>query len=198
MAIKYQFVVSAFQLKEMEKKLSDNRKGGGKDGKSGSKDGTYCASDADSSVSRSFWDDTFLTRHPKSMFGVHSLNTSRLQRSYREKNLLRHNKVHSSCVDPTAVGNVPDPRLDDARLMEDLDVSFDECYKIPNDSLYPHPHSSYKLEVPYVSPKIPVRRKDVSCMSPNTRRSKRASWHYTMFQKLSPQVPRAANKETAV
>ena len=105
-------------------------------------------------------------------------------------------------MEPT-VSAVPDPRLDDARLMEDLDVSFDECYKIPNDSLYPH--SSYKfipedllLDVPYVSPKIAVRRKDVSCMSPNTRRSKRASWHYTMFQKMSPQVPRAANKETAV
>ena len=184
-----------FQLKEMEKKMSDQRKGGGKDGKSGTKDGTYCVNDTDS-VSKSFCDDTYLTRHPKSKFGVNS----RLNRSYREKNLLRHNKIHSSCLEPTPSA-VADPRLDDARLVEDLDVSFDECYKIPNDSLYP---SSYKyipedalLEVPYVSPKIAVRRKDVSCMSPNTRRSKRASWHYTMFQKLSPQVPRA-NKETAV
>lgn len=186
-----------FQLKEMEKKLSDHRKGDGKDSKSGTQDGTYCVSDTDNSVSRSFCDDTYLTRHPKSKFSVNN----RLQRSYREKNLLRHQKVHASCLEPTSSA-VADPRLDDARLVEDLDVSFDECYKIPNDSLY---HSSYKyipedamLDVPYVSPKIRTRRKDGSCMSPNTRRSKRASWHYTMFQKLSPQVSRAANKETAV
>ena len=189
--------VFVFQLKEMEKKLTDHRKGGGKDGKSGTKDGTYCVNDTDSSVSSSFCDDTYLARHPKSKFSA----TSRLQRSYREKNLLRHNKVHTSCVEPDTC-TVDDPRLDDARLMEDCDISFDECYKIPNDSLY---HSSYKyipedamLNVPYVSPKIAVRRKDVSCMSPNTRRNKRASWHHTMFQKLSPQVSRAANKETAV
>ena len=176
--------------------MSDPGKGGGKDGKSGSKDGTYCVSNTDSSVS-SFCDDTYLARHPKSNFSARS----RLQRSYREKNLLRHHKIHSSSIEPEPCC-MDDPRLDDARLMEDCDISFEECYKIPSDSLY---HSSYKyipedslLNVPYLSPKIAVRRKDTSCMSPNTRRSKRASWHHTMFQKLSPQVTRAANKETAV
>lgn len=95
--------------------------------------------------------------------------------------------------------------LDDSRSADlSLDVtenSSEESYKISNDSLYP---SSYKyiqedstLDLSFLTPPPVLRRREVACMSPKTRRSKRASWHHTMFQKLSPQIGRA-NKETAV
>lgn len=199
-----------FQLKEMEKKLIEYRKGGipASPASSGKYDGMY--STANGSVS--FSEDAVVHRPAKSRTVAH-----RLSRSFRERNLLKPHKLidsgkgarsdrntsvitESSFEDSRSI--VHDSHFDESRLADtSLDVtdSSEESYKISNDSLYP---TSYlpvdsRLDMSFLTPPTAPKRREAKCMSPNTRRSKRASWHHTMFQKLSPQVPRA-NKETAV
>ena len=219
-----------FQLKEMEKKLSEYRKGSvpSSPATSGKFDGTYCVTDA---VDSSLCSDDGVIHRPKTSHGRHSSSVAhRLSRSFREKNLLKYYRfidsgkspvkgasdarnlsviVDSSFDDSHSMAH--ESQLDESRLADtSVDTlatsSSEESYKISNDSLYPasfkHPatHSSQgsELDLSFLTPPpAPKRREKKTPMSPNTRRSKRASWHYTMFQKLSPQVPRA-NKETAV
>lgn len=216
---RHSFIKAQSKLKEMEKKLSEYRKGDvpASPSMSGKYDGTYCAGGTDNPA---LCDDSFVYRPSKSR-----QNTSvahRLSRSFREKNLLKYYKFVDSGIsvkndrnssafsdslclldESRSIGS--ESRLEDSRSADlSLDMtenSLEESYKISNDSLYP---SSYRqlpeespLDMAFLTPPPAPKRREVNCMSPNTRRSKRASWHHTMFQKTSPQVPRA-NKETAV
>ena len=206
----------------MERKLSEHRKGSIPESpaSSGKFDGTYCAAVAD--TDDSLYEDSVIHRHPKSR---HSTSVAhRLSRSFREKNLLKYHRFidsgkspvksearNSSVIFETSFENshsmATESQTDELRLADtSIDTiatsSSEESYKISNDSLYPssfkHPHSdNSQLDLPFLTPPSVHKKRELACMSPNTRRSKRASWHHTMFQKLSPQVPRA-NKETAV
>lgn len=201
-----------FQLKEMEKKLSEYRKGDipPSPASSGKYDGMYRVT---ARASVSFSEDTVIHRPPKSRTVAH-----RLSRSFRERNLLKPNKATDSGKSPrdknTSVisessldesrSTVHESRLDESRFADmslDTTQSSEDSYKISSDSLYPTSYlpvsGDSHLDMSFLTPPPAHRRREVKCMSPNTRRSKRASWHHTMFQKLSPQMPRA-NKETAV
>lgn len=233
-----------FQLKEMEKKLSDYRKGSvsaspamsgnvpRSPAVSGKFDGTYCVQSCGTD-NPTLTDDSIIHRPFK--FRHNSSVAHRLSRSFRERNLLKYHKFidsgSNSSVPHSGISVKGDRNssafndafclldeskssgstvsdtlmLDDTRSADlSLDAtenSSEESYKISNDSLYP---SSYKyiqeeskLDLSFLTPPPVLKRREVACMSPKTRRSKRASWHHTMFQKLSPQVGRA-NKETAV
>ena len=195
----------------MEKKLNEFRKGDNpaSPASSGKYDGMYKLGNG----SVSFNEDTVVHRPPKSRTVAH-----RLSRSFRERNLLKPHKVidsgkcarsdknasviTESSLEDSRTSLLHDSRLDESRLADtSLDISSDESYKISSDSLYP---TSYlpvsrdsRLDMSFLTPPPAPKRREIKCMSPNTRRSKRASWHHTMFQKLSPQFPRA-NKETAV
>lgn len=219
---RHSFIKAQTKLKDMEKKLHQHQKGSTTSSPSQSRyDGMYHVRGVEGD-SPAFCDDTYVTRTPKSRHH-HVSVAHRLSRSFREKNLLRFNRLidagvkterNSSVIHETSVlsqGSVlSESQLEESRLADqthsDLDTSRssaeDSSYKISSDSLY---HSSYKyipeeslLELSFLTPPPVPKRREKVVMSPNTRRSKRASWHHTMFQKTSPQVPRAANKETAV
>lgn len=199
-----------FQLKEMEKKLVEYRKGDipASPASSGKYDGMYSTTNG----SVSFSEDAVVHRPAKSRTVAH-----RLSRSFRERNLLKPHRVIDSGKSPRSDKNtsvisesgfedsrsyLQESHTDESRLADtslDITGSSEESYKISNDSLYPTsylPVDSH-LDMSFLTPPIAPKRREAKCMSPNTRRSKRASWHHTMFQKLSPQIPRA-NKETAV
>ena len=207
------------QLKEMEKKLREHQKGDipASPGTSSKYDGMYRVDHTDQG--HSFSDDTFVTRLHKSRHNPTSV-THRLSRSFRERNLLKYHRHidtrmksdrNSSVLTDTSLdgsGVTCESRLDESRPADQTRSSLNsssssgaesESYKISNDSLY---HSSYKyipeesLDSSFLTPPPVSKRREKACMSPNTRRNKRASWHHTMFQK-SPQISRA-NKETAV
>lgn len=204
----------------MEKKLSEYRKGGipVSPALSGKYDGTYCA-EIGGTDNPALCDDSIIYRPLKSR---HNMSVAhRLSRSFREKNLLKYYKFIDSGVSVKGDRNTSmlndtvclleesksigsESRLEDSRSADtSLDMtenSSEESYKISNDSLYPssyHIPEEPSLDRSFLTPPSVPKRREVTCMSPNTRRSKRASWHHTMFQKLSPQVVRA-NKETAV
>ncbi|WAR26545.1 FRM4A-like protein [Mya arenaria] len=215
---RHSFIKAQNKLKEMEKKLSEYRKGSvpSSPATSGKFDGTYCVTDTE-----------VIHRPAKSR---HSSSVAhRLSRSFREKNLLKYHRFIDSGKSPVKGGIIDmknlsviidssmddsrdltvESRLEESRLADtSMDTlatsSSEESYKISNDSLYP---SSFKnsqtkeddspLDLSFLTPPPAHKQREVACMSPNTRRSKRASWHHTMFPKYSPLTPRS-NKETAV
>ena len=197
----------------MEKKLSEYRKGSvpASPALSGKLDGTYGA-EYGGTDNPALCDDSISYRPSKSRH--YTSVAHRLSRSFRERNLLKYYKFIDSGIsvksdrnssafndslsfldESKSIGS--ESRLEDSRSadtsLDTTENSSEESYKISNDSLYP----SSTLDKSFLTPPSIPKRREVTCMSPNTRRSKRASWHHTMFQKLSPQVVRA-NKETAV
>lgn len=203
----------------MEKKLIEYRKGDipPSPASSGKYDGTYCANGT-GNPSVSFSEDSVILRHQKPR---HSTIAHRLSRSFRERNLLKPHKLidsgkstarsdrNTSVISEASFEEsrsfAHESGLGDSRLANtslDTTESSEESYKISNDSFYPTSYlpvssAGSQLDMSFLTPPPALKRREVKCMSPNTRRSKRASWHHTMFQKLSPQIPRA-NKETAV
>lgn len=202
----------------MEKKLSEYRKGDipASPAMSGKYDGMYSVQEG---VDNPALEDSIIHRPSKSR---HNMSVAhRLSRSFRERNLLKYYKFIDSGVNTKSDRNSSvlndsmgfldesksvgtESRLEDSRSADtSLDtIESEESYKISNDSLYPSTpfkcqRDDSALDLSFLTPPPAPKRREVNCMSPNTRRSKRASWHHTMFQKLSPQ-PVRSNKETAV